>query len=1422
MESLGARGQYGYYEAIDYTSERMPTDRTYMVIRSFMAHHQGMSMLALANLLLPHKMYERFHRDKRMHAAELILQERIPTQSAVILHPAIAGMRLPESNRVQPPPLQEHLSVNTPTPEVCIISNGTYITMVTNSGSGFSRCAGVAVSRWREDPVLDNRGNYIYIRDVARDAVWSPTFQPCRVLSGGQRAQFSVDHVTFMREDGDIQTSLEICVSPEWNAEVRRLTLTNTGHEARIIEVTTFLEVVLASPAADDAHPAFSKLFVETEYESGNECLLARRRSRDSSEKPIWAVHALSVGSQTLGSVEYETDRSCFIGRGHTLAEPQGIHSRLSGTVGAVLDPAFIMRRRLTIGPGECVQVFAITGAADNRDEAISIIDRLSTDHQVERTFQLSWTHSQIELRHLHLTAADAMMFQTLAGRALYAAPLGHDQKKSIALNTKGQSGLWAHGISGDVPIVLVRIENAADLPFVVKLILGVEYLCRKGLQIDLVILNESAGGYQQELQAALRRAVEQVMGTHAERRSGSVYPIIANQLSDDDRTLLIAVSRVVLRADGPSLKAQLKPPHADNSLPALLTPRALLEPYGASDEEDTDALIFFNGWGGFTPDGREYRIVLKNGNHLQAPWVNVIANPSFGCLMSELGTGYTWWRNSREYKITPWSNDPVLDPPGEICYVRDEESGEVWTVTPSPIRTTLSYAVAHGRGYTRFCHESHGLKQEMTVFVPLEDPVKVIALRLLNKTDKRRSLSVTYYAEWVLGVQREANSPFVVTEWDDSTHSLFARNTYQETFRDATAFIHVSPHAEISAISANSAEYNAAAPAIISSLPLDLSWTADRQEFLGRNGILESPAAMSQQRLSGTTGPLYNPCGSVQFKLTIAPGCEQKAYILLGCEASREAAAKLADKYDQSGICEQAFEQVREFWDGVLDQISVSTPSPELDVLLNNWLLYQVLGCRMWARTAFYQAGGAYGFRDQLQDSLALLHSRPDLTRAQIVLHAAHQYEEGDVQHWWHEETNRGIRTRYSDDLLWLSYTVARYVKHTGDDGLLDEVVPFLHSEPLREEEHERYEPTVVSPISGTVFEHCLLALDHSLNFGEHGLPLIGSGDWNDGLNRVGEAGRGESVWLGWFLSDVLSQFTDLCEQRGDAERANRYGKVREMLAAALNEHAWDGEWYRRAVTDEGQWLGSIHNEECRIDAIAQSWAVISEAAPKDKALRAMQSFDRELVDRNLFVAKLLTPPFDDTEPSPGYIQGYPPGVRENGGQYTHGAIWSIIAWCQLGDGNKAFELFHMLNPLTHAQTPGEVRTYAGEPYVMAADVYTEGPHKGQAGWTWYTGAAGWMYQAGIEWILGLRRRGARLYICPCIPHEWPEFSLNYRFGRSSYKITVKNPMRKSSGATTFIIDGQETDLMAYTAEGGPYVELRDDGQIHHAVLTL
>ncbi|GGF95066.1 glycosyl transferase [Paenibacillus abyssi] len=1409
MEKLGGRGKYGYYEAIDFTPDRMPKDKEHMTIQSFMAHHQGMSLLTLSNLLLPQTMQGRFHRDKRVRAAELLLQERVPVKPKVIQHPAMTRVHSPAAKSAEETAVREYPNADTRTPEVCVLSNGAFSTVITASGGGFSRYGDVAVSRWREDPVTDHWGSFLYIRDVAADKVWSPSYQPCRVPSAEQRIQFGLDKALFMRMDGEIQTKLEITVSPESNAEIRRLTLTNTGKETKIIEVTTFLEVALAHPIADDAHPAFSKLFINTEYAEQEECIVARRRPRDEKEQTLCAAHSLMVEGHALGPVEFETDRTRFVGRGHSLSDPRGLRSRLTGTCGSVADPAFIIRRRINIEPGQNIRLYAVTAVADTKEEAVNTVQRYRTEQVVERSFQLAWTRGNIELRHLQLMPSEAMSFQSFAGQILYTPPLRKERADRIRDNTKGQSGLWAYGVSGDRPIILVRIDNQTHMGFIVKLLYGHEYLRRAGLAFDLIILNESAGGYQQDLQDALMRAVRQDVDRHGAEPAG-IAVIPANQLPEEDRTLLIAAARVQLRANGPSLKAQMKLLRGAAELPPELVPTALKDRFGSAEarqHEDTSDLLFFNGWGGFVPEqnGQAYRIVIKNRNHLPAPWINVLANEKFGCLVSELGTGYSWWRNSRECKLTPWSNDPVLDPPAEKGYLRDEESGELWSLTPSEASSVMPYSATHSHGYSRFCHERNGISHDLTVFVPLAEPVKVMLLRLRNRTSVQRRLSITYYAEWVLGVKRQTNASFIVTEWDEAACALLARNTYQETFRDAHAF--VSVYGEDGSTDDSDA----------------LSWTADRSEFIGRNGTIERPAAMSRQYLSGQTGTLYDSCGAVQAKMVLDPGEERIVPIVLGCEHSREAAAALARKYSQPAVCEQSLAEVRQFWERTLGQTKVSTPNKEMDIMLNGWLLYQSLACRMWARSAFYQAGGAYGYRDQLQDSLSMLHTRPDLTRSQIKLHAAHQYEEGDVQHWWHEETKRGIRTHFSDDLLWLPYAVSRYIVHTGDDSILGETEPFLRSELLKEGEHERYEETVLSPKSGTVLEHCLRAIDRALQrIGEHGLPLIGIGDWNDGMNHVGSKGRGESVWLGWFIIEVLKRFEAICREHDLAKKADHYEAVRAKLTAALDTHAWDGQWYRRAFTDHGEWLGTIRGEECRIDAIAQSWSVISGGAPMDKAMQAMQSFDRELVDRDLRLVRLLTPPFFNTKPSPGYIQGYPPGIRENGAQYTHGVIWSIVAWCRLGKGDKAFELFHLLNPITHALTSNEVRQYTGEPYVMAADIYTADPHRGHAGWTWYTGAAGWMYQAGVEWILGITRQGARLHLCPCIPSEWPEYSVSYRFDTSHYHITISNPSRKSSGASALQVDGRDTAIVKDDGQQGLYVDLLDDGKEHRIVLTM
>ncbi len=1384
FEDFGAKGEYGFYEAVDFTVQRLPAGSRHEVVQSFMAHHQGMSMLTIVNLLVNDIMIERFHADPHVRAANLLLQERIPVKAALIEEPLRLHEELPEFNG-QTDDAERTFTEPTPVPEVNVLSNGRMTSVTTNDGNGLLTWNGLAVTRWREDPVVDTSGVIVYLHDVTSEKTWSTTRFPCRTAEDSI-AVFRLDKTTYEGNYQGISSKLELAVSPEVDAEVRRVQLINNSDKERTLEVTSFLELALASQSADRAHPAFNKLFIQTSHDAKAQCLLAKRRPREEDEQELWAVHTVYVDRHEVGDYEFETDREAFIGRGHSLQAPKAMFMRLRGSVGSVTDPAFAMCRRIHLAPQETATVYIVTGVAESREQAIEIIHRLCEPAQADRTFHLAWVRTQIDLRHLHLSPVQASAAQHLAGRLLYTPPLSRVRRNAIAHNALGQSALWSHGISGDAPIVTVWISNLADLPFVTLVARQHQYLCALGLAVDLVVLDETNDGYQDEIMQRLRENL-------AVRGIGEMKRIVGlkfSQLSEAERTLLFAVSRVLLRAGGPSLHAQLQISEGElRPLPGLPLQRDAKRQHVPHFPDQGE---FFNGWGSFVEDGRAYQIYVRSGEYLPRPWSNVLANPRFGCILTELGTGYSWWRNSRECKLTPWNNDPVLDQPGECLYLCDLDTNSIWSAAPKPAGGERTYKVTHGWGFSRIEQMDGEIVHTMETTVPLDDPLKVIRLKLRNTGEDTKRISVTYYAEWVLGVMREKQAPFVVTEWDKEHCTLLARNTYQEEFRDAVGFLHMNTGV------LDSTSY---------------TWTGDRTEFIGRGGTQECPAALYNRKLSRRTGTFSDTCGAVQTVVELPAKGDATITILFGCASSREEVNSLIRQYGRASAYEDTLASVTRYWERITGQVKVKTPDRAMDLMMNGWLLYQTLTCRLWARTAFYQAGGAFGFRDQLQDSLAFLHTDSSITRQQILHNAAHQYQEGDVQHWWHDETNKGIRTRFSDDLLWLPYAVSRYLEHTGDVNILNEIVPFLHSDVLKEGELERYEDTVVSDERGSLLEHCLRAIRHALRFGEHGIPLIGIGDWNDGMNRVGAKGLGESVWLGWFLLDILKRFTQMEKDVVPCHLVDKFKQTLCELEQHLNDHAWDGAWFRRAFTDSGKWLGSRENKECRIDAIAQSWAVISQGTSADRQMRAMRSFDRELVDRELDLARLLTKAFDETQPSPGYIQGYPPGIRENGGQYTHGVIWGIVAWAMLDRRDKAFELFSMLNPISHTRTSREVRTYANEPYVMSADVYTADPHQGRAGWSWYTGAAGWMYQAGLEYVLGVTRRGDRLYVQPCVPPEWDSFTIEYRYGGSTYCIEV-NCGQCGKVPSTWVVDGQETMNQSY-------LRLVDDGKDHKVRLV-
>ncbi|WP_089609262.1 GH36-type glycosyl hydrolase domain-containing protein [Dehalobacterium formicoaceticum] len=1365
-------GPYGLYEAVDYTRERLHFGKKKGIVKSYMAHHQGMILVALNNYFHQNVMQRRFHGDPVVQAGELLLQEKIPFRVIITKEIKEQIEPFPKEDAAEQSFLPGNKENYAGEAAVHLLSNGHYSLLMEPQGRGYSWQDEVQMTRWRDRGSLTMSGFFIFVRDIQSQRAWSATNRPLSQVPEGYEVFFTPHKGEFIRNDGNITTHTEVTVSPEDDVEIREVTLANHGEESVLLDVTSYLEVVLTAHNTDVAHPVFSNLFIRTEFLSQYDSLIASRRPRESNQPVLWAFHTVGVEGDAIGDVQYETDRSKFIGRGRTIQDPYALDSGhpLSDTVGPVLDPILSLRCRVKIYPGKSVKVAFVLGKGADREQVIMLAEKYHDKSARTRAFELAWNRSQVEAGFLNLKPEEIKNYQKMLAHMVFISPLRKKHQELIGQNTKGQPGLWVYGISGDNPILLLTVKNQEEIRQVETMLKAHEYWRLKGFKVDLVLLNEEEGGYVQPVQEYILEAVQGCQAREVINCPGGVFVLKGSTLSREDRALLFNAGRLILAGNGGPISVQL-----EEEMPGLPLPKQkhfLKEKteYPPQDQP-LKQLLIYNGYGGFSGGGKEYLIRLKEGMQTPLPWSNVIANPRFGFLVTESGGGFTWAENSRENKLTPWSNDPVSDQPGEIIYLRDEETGEIWTITPQPIREKETYTIRHGIGYSHFHHDSHGLEQELIQFVPTLDPIKINLIRIRNKGKEPRTLTGTYYLKPVLGVSEQNTQQFIKANYHQGQEILLLTNSYHQDFPGRVAFV-------------------------ASSCPV-ASFTTNEEEFIGgggSGGTLASPVSLQRESLSGCLISGGYPCAAMQVKIELPPGESKELVFLLGQEKQEEKAMAMGTKYQNLSQAKKALQEARSFWQQKRNILQVETPDPSFNIMVNDWLLYQVLSCRIWGRSAFYQSGGAFGFRDQLQDALSLIYIEPELVKKQILLHAAHQFAEGDVQHWWHPVAgDKGVRTRFSDDLLWLPYVVGEYTFKTGDYEILNIQVPFLEEEPLKEGEAERYGVPAVSRETASLYEHCVRALERGLKFGPHGLPLMGSGDWNDGMSSVGSKGQGESVWLGWFIYSTVEKFLPLCRFMEDEGRGTQYREICREMIENLEEHAWDGSWYRRAYFDDGRPLGSAENSECKIDSLAQSWAVISGAGRKARVIEAMSALENYLIKEEEGIILLLTPPFDEGDLNPGYIKSYVPGVRENGGQYTHAAVWVVMAYARLGMGDQAWELYQMINPINHSRTTIETATYKVEPYVMAADVYAAPPHVGRGGWTWYTGAASWMYQVGIEELLGFKKQKNHLYLDPCIPREWKDYKIMYRYGETLYQILVKNPLGLNQGVRSIYLDGKE-----------------------------
>lgn len=1385
LKDLGMYDKFGFYEAIDFTPERVRKGEKAGIVKTYMAHHQGLILLSLNNLFNDDILPKRFLQNPEIEAVEILLQETMPDTSIITKEKKEKVEKLKYKdyeNYIQ----NTYTKIDDSIMRGNIIANEDYSIIMNQKGAGVSKYKGKYINRFK--PTDDYpQGIFFAIKNIKTKEVWSSYYPHNDNKANRYQISFMPDKNEQEIINGNIKTTIKTTIAPNEPVEIRKIVLENMGNEEEILELTSYFEPVLSSKEQDYAHPAFNNLFLLFDYHEPTESIMLKRRERERPKNKLYLAANLTTNAQMVGELEYEIDEDKLIGRGN-LGIPVMIKKSIpfSKKIGLVTEPIIALKRSVKVKPKEEVEIDFLISVGEEKEKVIKQIEKYQKVENVQKAFDLSKARVEAQSRYLRMKGKEIEIYQKMISYIIFDNSVKSILMEKAKKEEYNQRQLWKYGISGDEPIVLVKVKNVNETYIVKEVLKAYEFFRTQGIETELVILDEEKHSYENYAREEIENAIlNHHMGYLKNQRNG-IFTLSKGEMEKKDISLLEFISKIIIDSDKGGLANNIKELEEEfiekekkiGEEPNLQV--LVEEPNDDIDIlQDKEELKYFNEYGGFTADGKEYWIKGKKENRLPTVWTHIMANEKFGTIVTENMGGYSWYKNSRLNRVTSWENNPGLDIPSEVIYIKDKENQKAWSLGLNPMPDNRNYNVIYGFGYCKYLHKSDGIEQELQIFVPKEDSLKVNILRLKNTTPNRKKLKLYYYIKPVIGEDEIKTNSFINLQYDKNNNIICAKNLYKEETGNFECYVSCSEKIQ--------------------------SYTGNKNFFLGKGG-LSNPQGLKKVTLNNENSLGKNTCIVYEIEIELESFSQKEIAFTLGAEEKTIDCKNMAYKYQKIQNCNQELEKVKNFWKTLLGKLQVYTPIESLNIMLNGWTVYQTIESRLLGRSGYYQSGGAYGFRDQLQDTLGLKYINPEFLKHQILKHARHQFVEGDVEHWWHEETGRGIRTRFSDDLLWLVFLTLEYIACTGDKSILEIEIPYLQGELLKEGQDEKYDKYQESPYQETLYEHCKKAIEKSLNFGENGLPKIGSGDWNDGFSTVGNKGKGESVWLGFFLYGILEKFIPICKQKGEEELAQKYETIKNNLKRTLNTNGWDGRWYKRAFMDDGNILGSMGNDECRIDSIAQSWSIISNAGDNDKKYISMESLENHLVDRENGIIKLLDPPFSKGKIEPGYIKAYLPGVRENGGQYTHAAIWVIIAEAILGFGDKALEFYRMINPIEHSRTKDASNKYKVEPYVIPADIYGAGNLAGRGGWTWYTGSSSWFYKAGIEYILGLKVKEGNLSIEPCIPSDWKEYTIQYKWENSIYTIKVLNPDGKNTGPTKVLLNGTETENKIKLNTNGVY----------------